>query len=441
MSTGTAFSRQTRPSCGIPECTRPCYERGGVAFDYCGRAHAKEAELRGLSARAGHRTCHLGGCSNQVFICVTTNRIHDFCSKGHAEEAISKGQWIGGRSGGGASKCRLPGCHENVYRDPLTSLVSHCHRQVLVVFQAPRVLRMPFMHSPTPKGSPPTPTSTSPLILPPGRSEGTVRQRSVHWKNAGEYERRGHESNFCSKGHRAFASKNTTGVNRRVGRVIKGRITGSTNFALIVLDKANPQYVSLQSQFTSRWNKPGVPTVQSILEVQVPLDVYNQTLTYKRSTGNVRRRFHGTSCSTQCSFFVDLKGSPCGRKECNVCSICTHGFRMQGNVGGTARRTSIGLRYGKGLYFSSVSGKANDYASPSEKTDSNGRRVRCVFVANVAAGNTYNTTQVGLQPTMCPPNGYNSVVGEVGAGLNHDELVVYNDEAALPTHMIVYALP
>lgn len=40
---------------------------------------------------------------------------------------------------------------------------------------------------------------------------------------------------------------------------------------------------------------------------------------------------------------------------------------MQGNAGRTARATGIDLRYGEGLYFSSVSGKANDYAGLSEK--------------------------------------------------------------------------
>lgn len=39
-----------------------------------------------------------------------------------------------------------------------------------------------------------------------------------------------------------------------------------------------------------------------------------------------------------------------------------HGFKLEGNVGATARSTKIALRYGKGIYFSSVSGKANDYA-------------------------------------------------------------------------------
>lgn len=151
-------------------------------------------------------------------------------------------------------------------------------------------------------------------------------------------------------------------------------------------------------------------------------------------THTTSRRFHGTSCSADCTFFVDLmvrvqhplsaarwrfvpthysgcvricvssmrllrrglrylfvtalrvdlvarpalllcrveQGGPCGRQDCSVCSICTHGFKLRGFLGRTAQRTSVNLRYGEGLYFSSVSGKANDYAFESEKV-----RARC----------------------------------------------------------------
>lgn len=61
------------------------------------------------------------------------------------------------------------------------------------------------------------------------------------------------------------------------------------------------------------------------------------------------------------------QGGPCGESTCKVCNICTHGFKLRDNVGDTARRTAFPLRYGNGLYFSSVSGKANDYAQESEK--------------------------------------------------------------------------
>ncbi len=52
-----------------------------------------------------------------------------------------------------------------------------------------------------------------------------------------------------------------------------------------------------------------------------------------------------------------MQGKPCGGKECNVCSICSHGFLLKGTGG----------LFGKGLYFSSQPDKANAYAQPSEK--------------------------------------------------------------------------
>lgn len=42
---------------------------------------------------------------------------------------------------------------------------------------------------------------------------------------------------------------------------------------------------------------------------QVPADIYGKYVNYKQAKGNVRRRFHGTSCSARCNFFVDLKVS------------------------------------------------------------------------------------------------------------------------------------
>lgn len=44
-----------------------------------------------------------------------------------------------------------------------------------------------------------------------------------------------------------------------------------------------------------------------------------------------------------------------------------HGFKLKENVGRTAKAMNFPLRYGKGVYFSNVSGKANDYANSSEQ--------------------------------------------------------------------------
>lgn len=40
---------------------------------------------------------------------------------------------------------------------------------------------------------------------------------------------------------------------------------------------------------------------------QVPEDIRQKTGRHMEKVGNVKRRFHGTSCSDMCTFFVDLR--------------------------------------------------------------------------------------------------------------------------------------
>ena len=61
------------------------------------------------------------------------------------------------------------------------------------------------------------------------------------------------------------------------------------------------------------------------------------------------------------------QGAPCGSNDCNVCNICLRGFKLKKNLGRTAKAKNSSLRYGKGVYFSSLSGKANKYAENSQK--------------------------------------------------------------------------
>jgi hypothetical protein len=61
-----------------------------------------------------------------------------------------------------------------------------------------------------------------------------------------------------------------------------------------------------------------------------------------------------------------------------------------------------------------------------------------MFVATVAAGHAFCTNEGDLDVAK-PPEGYDSVVGEVGAHLNYDELVVYTEAAALPKFLLVYS--
>ncbi|CAM9472315.1 unnamed protein product [Ectocarpus sp. 13 AM-2016] len=443
--------------CGIPECTRPCHDGGTVVHDFCGRTHAEEAVSRGIrpSLRRPHGSCHeckLDGCSLPVYFDSAKKRVHDFCSRSHADKAIADGQWTrftsAGKTNAGGSTCKLPGCHFGVFIDPVTSLESdYCSKSHRAQANTRECLRKGCASTAWLANiEGPQYCSSRCAIDDGGQKAGS--SRSCKLAGCSElalyHHQTGNALDYCGEDHRVHNDQQTLGTNgdAYVERIFHGGTTGTTDFKLCVLSKANPYYPSLTDQFANKWVKPepvGGVSVEKIFTVEVPADVRRKTKSYEKTVGNVRRRFHGTSCSTKCNFFVDLKGNPCSDKDCNVCSICTHGFTLQGNVGGTARRTKLSLRYGEGLYFSSVSGKANDYADLSEKTDSNGRRLRCMFVANVAAGKAFKTHRTSLQQNECPPAGYDSVVGEVGQGLNYDELVVYKDEAALPTHLIVYS--
>jgi hypothetical protein len=155
----------------------------------------------------------------------------------------------------------------------------------------------------------------------------------------------------------------------------------------------------------------------------------------------VRRRFHGTS--SECGVGINPGSRPCDSAKCSVCGILTTGFQtsLAGSGPGAGQMT---LRYGAGIYSSSTSGKANDYAEGSEKLHG-GKTMRTMFLVNAAAGRPFVTTVGTIQGMTEPPkdkNGhsYDSVVGEVGEALNYDELVVYNDRAVIPAYFIVYTV-
>jgi hypothetical protein len=87
-------------------------------------------------------------------------------------------------------------------------------------------------------------------------------------------------------------------------------------------------------------------------------------------------------------------------------------------------------RFGKGIYFAPNSSKANDYNDAS---------VRVMLLCNVLAGREYESTE-NLQTLTAAPTGYHSVRGIVGTKLNYPELVVYEEDSILVTHIILYTV-
>ncbi|CAM9464495.1 unnamed protein product [Ectocarpus sp. 12 AP-2014] len=197
------------------------------------------------------------------------------------------------------------------------------------------------------------------------------------------------------------------------------------------LGNAHPDCTRLGADFYPGWEAPGGVAIVRMFRITVPESVRQKHLNYVRRLGNVVQRFHGTSCRSSCNFILDPKNAaPCGQQGCNLCNICLQGFKLG--------KTST--RFGPGVYFSKAATKASSYALGTEKKE-NGKKLRCIFVADVAKGRAYTTKKKGFDASRYPPVGHDSVQGEVGKGLAFEELVVYKEEAALPTHLVVYTLP
>ncbi|CAM9147093.1 unnamed protein product [Ectocarpus sp. 12 AP-2014] len=218
---------------------------------------------------------------------------------------------------------------------------------------------------------------------------------------------------------------------RHIDSVVTFGRTQGSNATASALGDDHPDCSRLHADFYPGWEAPVGVAIVGIFRITVPPSIRDKHLGYVRSHGNLVQRFHGTSCRSACNFILDpKKAAPCGLQDCNVCNICLQGFKIG----------KSSTRYGRGVYFSKQATKANSYAGGSEKKE-NGKKLRCIFVADVAKGRDFVTKKTGFDGARYPPVGHDSVQGEVGNGLDFEELVVYHEEAAIPTHLIVYTVP
>lgn len=247
---------------------------------------------------------------------------------------------------------------------------------------------------------------------------------------------------FCTPEHQRKAAMRGLLPTQSAGeeRVFLG---ASGDFAVALLTNQAAERATVIEQFRHAWRKPTpCPRVERVYAVRPSPQLTERHERYAAAVGNSRRRFHGTGA--QCDFGIDDRCAPCASADCALCGILSRGFALRtvgsgpnAAIGRASFGTASGLRYGRGLYFSSTSGKSNDYAAGSERVRGRGRRWRTLFCARVAAGRAYCTDAAEIDLPDRPPDGFDSVVGEVGAHLNYDELVVYNEAAALPEFLLV----
>jgi predicted RNA-binding Zn-ribbon protein involved in translation (DUF1610 family) len=222
---------------------------------------------------------------------------------------------------------------------------------------------------------------------------------------------------FCSQQH--FLLSRQQGVLAPASLDIEAVFAGpSGDFSVSLLSSNHDNFEYVSNRFISRWIKPfkkngGLPVVRRIFQIRISPLIYENFKMQAASLSGLEHLFHGTSQLQECEF-GRTKCPPCADKNCCVCNICRISFSM------SKVKRKVSLRYGNGLYFSSVSVKSNDYSDGSEKIifdGSENSRWRSMFLCKVVLGKPHRTK---LKKLPGLPDGYNSVMGEVGPALNYD---------------------
>ena len=148
-----------------------------------------------------------------------------------------------------------------------------------------------------------------------------------------------------------------------------------------------------------------------------------------KEDNTVERCFHGTALKCGLVSNIDQANNAalCRNSKCGVCGIANEGFSPN------HIRDNVFQRFGKGFYLAPNSSKASDYPIHKDPNDP----YRAQLLCDVCPGKKYEL-QTTDQCLDSPPEGYNSVYGQVGQDLNYPEIVIYDTRAIMPRYVIVY---
>ncbi|KAJ3439255.1 c2h2-like zinc finger protein [Anaeramoeba flamelloides] len=214
-----------------------------------------------------------------------------------------------------------------------------------------------------------------------------------------------------------------------------------------VIPEKSPQFKEITKMFYKTWvqNNDGMNNNQKnepILQVKVKAilsvqnnerqklyEEYSQIIQKKRNgLLNEKLLWHGTKMLCKLDKMLQ-----CGQTNCPVCNIFKGGFLIKKNL---SRYQRSFQRYGVGLYFAPNSIKSHAYATESE-VEVKGMKHRVLLLCRVACGKEKRYTKSN-QGMKGPARGHDSTHGLTGRYLKFDEIIVYDERAALPVYAVVY---
>ena len=192
-----------------------------------------------------------------------------------------------------------------------------------------------------------------------------------------------------------------------------------------LVDRRTAEFAEVSRKFSGKWIKGSCPPVSYVFTItnstlERQWTAYGQTLQHHVRT-ITEEHFHGTTLACN----ITVSQALCSDGNCGICGISCAGLDPQ-----YIRMNIDFQRYGHGYYLAPNSSKCHDYTQGAHG-------YRAMLLCEVRPGNKYQL-KINNQKLTGPPQGYDSVYGQVGSKLNYPEIVLYNPHAVMPRYIIVY---
>lgn len=207
---------------------------------------------------------------------------------------------------------------------------------------------------------------------------------------------------------------------------------------LKALEHDDPEYIYVKKLFDEGWihpnkDKPIVRSVFKLLKTRDEMGDYYMYRTHiKAEVGDGVETaglfFHGTNRSCRLGE-SKLEDALCNKSRCNMCGIIRRSYDV--TRCGTKHKFS---RFGRGIYTSACSSKADDYF---RDVSSYRLKSRALLLNAVVYGKPQELSKTNTSANPCG-SGYHSVKGVTGDDLNYEETVVYANEAIRPVYLVTY---
>jgi hypothetical protein len=254
------------------------------------------------------------------------------------------------------------------------------------------------------------------------------------------------KGDYCSIAHKALAEKiclfclqaEKQTFSQFCGRTCAREVEKKAPM-IIEVPAGHVTFKSVANQFQVSWrHSSACPTVRRIYKVVLKqsfvakYDAYRASVENRgqfvakgRTAGNENRRWHGTN--RECRLGDHGNTAFCNSASCSLCSILRNSY----DTNRFGQKTGWG-RFGAGIYTSSTSSKSNDYSNNITPS-----ALKAILLNKVVVGRGYQMYQDSTS-LNAPPAGFDSVIAQVGVSLNHDELILYTNDAIRTSYLVLY---